>query len=240
MIGRQNLRVLGIPIACRWQPIDKVGEVFQPWVTSDFGRSDNCLSGLRLMVLGESHHDDGPSFDHINKERFTEGTVRSLTINGNYRFFTNVLQTVTGVKKYTLSRTEIENFWRATLFYNYVPDMVDSRRQSEGGQSRCPTHESFLAGREPLQSVLGTYHPEIVLCCGKRLWNCLIPGLPGFAGNHWSYAYYDDGYRVFGLINHPSIGFSSTRWHQRYRQLSRFTTVPRSVRGYSCTDPSLP
>src|SRR5262245_38404790 len=89
---------------------------FHPWVGSEY-RSGGVL-GLRLLVLGESHHHTTPELADRDMTRIV--VENYLAGRARIRFFTSVMQVVTGREYFPYDRRRA--FWDSVAFYNFVQE----------------------------------------------------------------------------------------------------------------------
>lgn len=166
------------------------GVRFSPWVGDQY---QSGFSGVRLLILGESHYykgpHPGPEFTRELTQGYIDGTV-------NHRFWTLVARSVGGQ---SMSREQCQAFWRQVAFYNYIQDVVGV------GARVAPTAQMWASARRPFREVLRVIDPDAVLVLGRRLWGHLpkATGTPAPIG----------GGAIAIYINHPaSIGFLPSRW----------------------------
>lgn len=178
---------------------------FDPWVGRDYGAD---LNRERLLVLGESHY--GPANMPTNStitltQQYVQGKFR-------HRFWTNIMQVVTGRPYWTIDR---EAFWNGIAFYNYVQMPVGE------GPGIAPTSEMFALSEPRFLDVLRETSPNVLLVLSKRLW-VNIPrgfgqqgptmGLAQIERETWIYSA-TQGSVLASWIPHPSYGFSWRRWN---------------------------
>jgi hypothetical protein len=128
---------------------------FKPWMGS------TCLDAnpLRspLLILGESHYG---TYD----EDLTSHVIGEYVNGKNYRFFTTLMQVVTGKNK---SETDRAEFWSSVNFYNFIQEIV-------GDHARIrPTKEMWQSAIEPFQEVIESIRPHHMLVVGRQLWGNL-------------------------------------------------------------------
>ena len=191
--------------------------LFEPW---NFGKTVR-LDGRKLLLLGESHYNDGPAIPDEKAAAFTSDTIKEWSNNGSrYRrpFFANVYETVTG-RDWTPGSPEVDAFWANVYFYNYIQAFVGP------GAGHRPKAAMWKSAEAPFRSVLEALAPDAVLVLGNALWNNMAdadergPDLPGGIGATYWYHYGDGGRCLAGHIRHPSSpGFSSAERHPAVRQ----------------------
>lgn len=115
----------------------------------------------RILLLGESHYgkDEGENKTRNVVNRYLSGTEK-------YKFFTCALGAIFG------KGFDKEIAIKKIVFYNYIQEIV-------GENSRCrPTDGQWDKAIAPFFNVLSKYLPDIVICCGKSLYEHL-PYNPG-------------------------------------------------------------
>lgn len=175
---------------------------FEPWVGSSYRANDD-----RLLVLEESHY--GPASMPADSTRVL--TQEYVDGEWRHRFWTNIMQVVSGRPHWEIDRTE---FWERIAFYNYVQQPV---AETAGV---APTSEMFAASKAAFFSVLDGLNPKTILVLSKRLWkNLPSEGRPGQnirccdgSRETWIYPFHG-GQALAVWLPHPSYGFSWRRWH---------------------------
>lgn len=104
--------------------------MIEPWIGKSWGRAENGLGGMRLLVLGESHYCNPQHPDLVGKPaaEWTREIVEEYLSGEPYRFFTGITQVIPGRKKRQLSKAEITSIWASIAFCNYVPVFVGTGR----------------------------------------------------------------------------------------------------------------
>lgn len=205
---------------------------FQPSVGREFAKTQNNISGIKLLVLGESHYSKDRTFIGTCEPGFTRQVVQDHPISGkSQRFFDNVARAALWKDGQPLTRDEIRAFWDSILFCNYVPVVVDGNSRQKGGQAKRPTLAQFKAGADPFRRVQQEYQPSAVLVCGLELWEQMAVDLNGFEEPARDVIFYDDGRSLFAQIHHPSyVRFQPRYWKPRIDFLLEQAREPR-VRG---------
>lgn len=181
---------------------------FKPWVGSQFSRENP-----KLLILGESHY-----ADRKPSPRFTIELTREYA-NGewNHRFWTQIMQAVSGKAHWEVDRKE---FWERYAFYNYIQSVV----ADSAGVG--PTQEMIQEARIPFFQVLDNLRPDHILVLSKRLWDALPSdgqqGNPLRIGEEeretWIYPF-SGGQAIASWLPHPSYGFSAPQWHPWIKEL---------------------
>lgn len=132
--------------------------------------------GKKVLVLGESHYcadDDGNTSieDYPEWESLTNEVIESFKeyLRGN-KEHSNWMRTFTKFSRAfnngDLPEEQIIDFWDHVAFYNYVQVPMVAPRQS-------PTEEQFAKSEKAFGEILETYHPDIIIVWGQRLWTKL-------------------------------------------------------------------
>jgi hypothetical protein len=181
--------------------------MFEPWRGEIYGDKNNLVDGVRLLVLGESHHCKYAHEIGTTQPETTREVVQKYTLEKRHRFFTNITQVISGKKRWQLDAGELDSLWNSICFYNYVPVFV-----ADGPRIR-PTPDMFRLGAEPFMRVLRKLEPDAILVCGFQLWWWVLNDLPdGFSGTPREIRSYRIGPALAVPIKHPSTAFSSTQW----------------------------
>lgn len=136
---------------------------FRPWVPP----GDPRFMGVRLLVLGESHYEEGEWIDDGRElpDDYTIDLVKYWGVSPSARqpFYAGVYSVLTGLP-WESDETKLKVFWDSIITYNYVQKLVP-------GGPRRPVPEDFWSYSEPFfRSVLETLRPEAILVTGRRLW----------------------------------------------------------------------
>lgn len=178
---------------------------FTPWVGENFATANKT----RLLILGESHYGLPGEYDSELTICLTRQYIRG---DWDHRFWTNIMQVVTGKSYGEIDRS---TFWHSIAFYNFVQVFA-------GEKSRMPpTYQMFKDASGAFFEALDHVKPTHVLALGVRLWS----GMPEFDGpfgkfpvdgkeRAWGTYRYDGGAALAAHIWHPSSGFSASRWHK--------------------------
>jgi hypothetical protein len=185
--------------------------MFRPWIGTKWGDPTNCLEGVRLLVLGESHYHYDPCKVGTSEAECTTEVVREWALKKPHRFFTGITQVISGKKKWQLNPEELEDVWAAICFYNYVPVYLAGSRER-------PTAGQFQQGAEPFAKLLEELKPQAILVCGFDLWWWVLNGV-GFNGKAWETPFSPIGPALAARMMHPSAAFSSTTWQPVVKSL---------------------
>lgn len=205
--------------------------MIEPWKGMRWGDPANALGGLRLMILGESHHSDHPDHPIGSKPNDMTTGVVSAYLEGNLHprskaFFTKLAGLVANCPSGSLSSESRAEIWHSVTFYNYIPCIAAETPRNwpfrpEWAQD---AERSFEHWRRTLEA-------EAILICGKRLWDWSGKwgGYPPAQALrlypvHGPYA------AVAGWINHPSSGgWSAVRWAPVLASLARAAAGARRM-----------
>jgi hypothetical protein len=190
---------------------------------------DYCcgISGLRILILGESHYRENGKGLY---ERYTRDVVHERKESANTkRFFGRIAD---------LFEIEDDAFWNQVAFYNYIQVSLPRARIR-------PEEDMWRGGLRAFREVLARLSPQFILVLGKALWE----NLPGpeqeqlFISNvNVSSAYGEqtgclyrtaqDGGRVLLFaISHPSsFGWTVEKWRPWVKHAmsrARKRTLPR-------------
>lgn len=186
---------------------------FEPWKPP----GDPRFQSIRLLIVGESHYDEGdpPSPDQTSS--FTSQIVTRWGANaeGYTRFFGNIYSTFNEDGAHW-SSDEFKQFWSNIYFYNYVQSFV------RGGARVRPTSKMFTESAEAFHLVLNELKPEVVVVMGQTIWDQMSDRNAGVVhqdedalGSVWKYQF-DGGSCVAAHTHHPSsTGYSSDYWRPR-------------------------
>ena len=207
------------------KPLNKF-VMFEPWKPS----GDPRYKGIRLLVVGESHYDEGepPAPDQVSS--FTSEIVTRWGANaeGYQRFFGNIYGTFNDDGAHW-SSDEFKQFWNSVYFYNYVQSFVP------GGAGERPTAKQFSDSADAFHAVLDDLRPEAIVVMGQTIWDLmsernaqLVDRDEEGVGSIYRYEY-DGGSCIAGHTHHPSsIGYSADYWRPRVKRLwDRITSDKR-------------
>jgi hypothetical protein len=190
---------------------------FRPWIGKHYRTGEKC----RILVLGESHYGD----QHEDRDLTRDLTAEFVRGDWSHRFWTNIGQVISGKPHWETKRAEI---WDRIALYNYVQVIAaETARQA-------PTSAMFRESRPAFLEVLRMLKPTHIVVCGRRLWWEMPPfdgreGAISYQGekHRWG-EYVTGGWNALAMaINHPSSGFSSTRWSPLVRRFLALTPGPK-------------
>ena len=194
---------------------------FQPFIGKQYEKEP-----YKILLLGESHYCSEYCAANPDKKcKITSAVVDRCFVGerSHYRFFTGALYAIFGQDA---KREQMER----PAFYNYVQEYA-------GNNSRiAPSDTAWKAAVQPFFDVLRELKPDLVICCGKRLYDHL-PDDPDkekrAAGTElfndgkylWSRRYFyhiDDRAIPLVAIRHPSsVGFNGSAYHLKLKEFCK-------------------
>lgn len=200
---------------------------FDPWKPD---RPDPRWAGVRLLLVGESHYDEGISRTADEARRETIETVRLYGTEAKtyQRFFANTYAAVTG-GGWSDAWGAYRSFWNSVFFYNYVQEFVS------GGARDRPTSSAFAEAGPAFLRTLDELAPEAVLVLGSATWQAMttergrrVEAGEGGPPDLWAYRI-GEREAFVTYIRHPSsTGFSAVREHPRVAAFLDFVVAHRS------------
>lgn len=187
--------------------------VFLPWKPS----GDPRFNGIRLLLVGESHYDEGEPPAPNQVSSFTSEIVTrwGAKAEGYTRFFGNIYATFNGDGAHW-SSDEFKHFWNSVSFYNYVQSFVH-------GEARVrPTAKQFAESADAFHAVLDELKPDAILIVGQATWDQmsernaeLVDRDEDGLGSMWRYDF-SGGHCLAGHTHHPSsVGYAADYWRPR-------------------------
>lgn len=187
---------------------------FEPWKPAG---ENPRFNGVRLLILGESHYDEGETYPPEGQKEFTQYIVKrwGAEAEGYQRFFNNIYATLNGDGAHW-SSNEYKRFWSRVFFYNYVQSFVP------GGARERPTGKMFDESADAFHAVLDDVKPEAVLVMGKKTWKKMSERDATRVGRDedglgaiWRYQY-SGGACFAAHTRHPSShGYSPAKWRPK-------------------------
>lgn len=140
---------------------------FRPYVGDSYRAG---IMGMKVLVLGESHHHTCSKDDECREETETEKSAyhQGLTckVIGGWKDHPARSPLSYNLPKiFAIKRFE---FWYRVSFYNYVQSFVSAPRQR-------PSDSAFNNSARAFQEVLDQLVPDRILVLGKKTWQSL-PG----------------------------------------------------------------
>lgn len=179
-----------------------------PWV-GDVFRSTIVP---RVMILGESHHNDEDPTAVDMTGVVIEEWLSGIS-NPAYRFYTHLAVALSGEEPWKLNRHDV---FRRIMFYNYVQAVMRGSREA-------PTTQDFAEAETPFREVIEEHRPTHIIACGGRLWENMPPfDAPDAKGKDIRLAdkeFLVGRYRTQNAaplamcIRHPQSGFNGREWY---------------------------
>lgn len=187
-----------------------------PWVGKNY-------KNTKLLILGESHYEDGDEWQEGNPQTTIQITKKYLMETpGDWKLYKNVERVL--INKLNLSFAEKNALWNSIIYWNLVQRLLDSRAREDR-----PTDDDFDIGWKLFFEVCDIIEPEFCLVLGKSSYG----RLGYYLSNSQSDWIKEDSLnfpneKIFVLhkkinmhkltlvfINHPSgsFGFDYSYWH---------------------------
>lgn len=164
--------------------------IFEPWVGSRY-RTEG-LSGVRILVLGESHYGDpGTEYRELTIE-----VVREWGQQKRLRFFKIAQKLICGLADgQWVSDQQRAEFWERVAFYNFVQSFPGPLPRYR------PTADMWLAAVDPFNATVREFAPSVVVVLGFELFErvprsqlprvlhlvrCQHPSSAGFRYQPWA------------------------------------------------------
>lgn len=189
---------------------------FLPWEPTG---SDPRIHGVRLLLLGESHYEEGDEAGAAPEvfTNLTRTVVRrwGREPEGRQVFFANIFTLLTGER--WSREAEVAAIWDNVFFYNYVQALVP------GGARHRPSGEMWRESKPGFQVVLERLRPQVVIALGEDLWQNMpdaaeVVREPEHLGLVCRYVLADGSPVLAAHTRHPSSnGFSAMAWNPRVR-----------------------
>lgn len=191
--------------------------IFLPWKPP----GDPRFQGIRLLIVGESHYDEG---DPPPPEKWSAFTTEIVTrwgsnAEGYTRFFGNIYATFNENGAHW-SSDEFKRFWSKIFFYNYVQSFVAGKARAR------PTSKQFADSADAFHTMLDDLKPEAIVVMGQTTWDImsdrgakLVDRDEDGLGSIYRYEY-SGGSCLAGHTHHPSsVGYSAKYWRERVKRI---------------------
>lgn len=189
----------------------------EPWAPLG---PDPRIGGVRLLLVGESHYDEGQAWTTDQVRWFTNDVVYAWAAysgSTSKPFFARAYAVVTG-RSVTEAIAEYHHFWRSVFFYNFVQTLV------EGGPGCRPSAAQFEKSGPAFLETLEDIRPDAVLVLGKAVWDNMstdqgrkVEGRFG-GSDVWQYRLADGSEVPMIFVPHPaSRGFNAGELHDDVR-----------------------
>ncbi|MGB0871276.1 MAG: hypothetical protein ACPGSD_16925 [Flavobacteriales bacterium] len=190
-----------------------------PWIGKAFNKS-------KLLIIGESHYEDGDDWQLGNKETTRIITQKRIdNVNGKWTLHRNVEKTILNLPN--ISLLERQALWNSVAYWNLVQRLLDSRNHADR-----PGDEDFKLGWELFFKIYKVLEPKFCLVLGKASFGSLGSYLTN-PKSEWKLdkSEFNPNDKLFKLkngkkemtlvfINHPSgsFGFDYQKWAQVFRK----------------------
>lgn len=177
--------------------------MFEPAVGANYMTTG--FEGLRIMLLGESHHGDLAE----SRPEITHEVVRWLGQTERFSFFTVVAKALLGIPAGdSISDERRAKFWEDVCFYQYVQELISGPRKS-------PRAQQFADAAPVLEQVMRALQPDVIVVLGKRMaWS--IPKVLGHA--------------EIVMTTHPQGGFDIAHWSREIATAIRAAKAKKAER----------
>ncbi len=186
---------------------------FEPWVGTGF--TDTSRWGCRLLLMGESHYDEGFG----QGSQLTSYVVRRhINRDGKqYAFWTNIARTFEG-RAYGPPATR-KRFWDSVAFFNFIQGFVGD------GPRQRPSEALWQDSRSGFWHVIEMLRPHCIVCFGFDLWDKLpapsgadqrlnVDAIRGRVAKTRLYRAPSGHACIAGYLRHPSSGYSWRQWSE--------------------------
>jgi len=130
-------------------------EFVQPFVGNDFASAKK-----KVLVLGESNYTDRGRLDTDHLIKMTK-KYADPEDTFTYKFWTNIMQTLTQTHKSGMSSGEVQAFWDSIVLHDYVCDRHERRM-------RDPIPEEvWRKSRQPFLNILRIYKLDRIVIFSK-------------------------------------------------------------------------
>lgn len=179
---------------------------FNPWapVDADWG-------GLRLLIVGESHYDEGIKYSPAEQWEHTHYVVRRYGAEARETttFFLRIAQTfIQGAS--TIPDDDYRAFWKRVCFCNYVQEFVPDKP----GKNKV-SKEMIRRSGPAFHELLDDVRPNAVLVMSAAIWEdmsaenvALETDDVGGIGRVYRYTY-RDGTCLAAHTDHPRARFKN-------------------------------
>lgn len=199
---------------------DETGIVwYEPWIGPAY--SSHGLSGIRVLLLGESHY-LSPGDEKYDQTDLTTGIIEGVREGTRQlRFYTTVARLIESVA--TDASDGEHSIWDRVAFANLIPGRVADRAGVR------PSSEKWGHGLQNLPRLLDATTPHAVLVLGIQMWRWIEQWLPADwerwreggqaigASGRWSAGQA----LVMARTRHPSRGFSVDKHRPLVAELLR-------------------
>jgi len=192
--------------------IKKINKItWLPWIGENY---------RDIMVIGESHYEDGDEWQLNNPETSKIIIQKRLNgIEGNWKLHRNVERII--LNKENIENVDVKKVWESVSYWNLVQRLLDSRKSSDR-----PNDEDFDTGWEVFFELIKILKPKYCLVLGKssygrfgnyltnvdKSWNIIKS--ERYPNEKVLKIQKNNSIINFVFINHPSgsFGFNYEKW----------------------------
>lgn len=190
-----------------------------PWIGNKYDKT-------KLLIIGESHYEDGDFWQLGNKETTRMITQKRIDdVNGKWTLHRNVEKTI--LNRTDISLDQRQELWNSVAYWNLVQRLLDSRNQADR-----PNDNDFDLGWKLFFDIYEILQPKFCLVLGKAPYGRLGNYLTN-SQNEWKIKNSDlfPNEKIFKLdngikgmtlifINHPSgsRGFDFQKWAEIFKK----------------------
>lgn len=125
-----------------------------PWIGEEYSKT-------KLLIIGESHYEDGDFWQEENKDTTRVITQKRIDeINGKWTLHRNVEKII--LNKTDISVDERKNLWNSVSYWNLVQRLLDSRNKTDR-----PKDVDFDLGWNLFFEIYEILEPKYCLVLGK-------------------------------------------------------------------------
>ena len=201
---------------------------FDPWVGSCY---DSGINGKKIMIMGHVHVCGGCTECGIIKDKDEECASLTKKSIGDYLkwretgedptpWYRGWLKTYFNFAKAFFGyepnfKQEKCELWDKVLFYNYVQSAVSEWYQK-------PSSKDYINSQVPFMEVINEYDPDIIIVWGADAFNNAPFGgkdeepitFENIKAKRYIYTLNSGKQCSMIKIHHPSMCFSSSKWHE--------------------------
>lgn len=185
---------------------------FIPLVGPEY--DDGLISGVRVLLLGESHYGDDPDKEDFGRSCtqywFQSYLDDSYNLDQGSQFFRKLPRILARDPK--VSQLGSASAWRKAAYANFVQSLVGKRPRIR------PSRQQWLDGQRALTEMAQKLQPDVILVLGAQLWNHITKGyksdeewIPAQKRPReiWLIPNGTGGYARASWVYHPSTNYES-------------------------------
>lgn len=144
-----------------------INDGFDPWVGANYGSPNDLDLPSRLLILGESHYDNGDPEEY--RRSLTMEVIAAVIAEEQRKIYKR--NYFKGVRKAVLGpsqEVDAKDFWQSVAFYNFIQKLVEKPGDH-------PTRHMWEEARDRFRKTLNRLRPRPthVIVTGFRLWDQL-------------------------------------------------------------------